>query len=137
MAGDQQPAGIIAICPFADLTLSGASIKEFAGQDPAANRDTLAFMAASYFQEHEPRDPLVSPLFGDLKGLPPLFLSAVEGESLYSDSSRLLERAREADVDVTMVPVKDSVHVYTLFPFLPETTETLNEISRWARRVTV
>ena len=136
MAGDQQPAGIIAICPFADLTLSGASIKEFAGQDPAANRDTLAFMAASYFQEHEPRDPLVSPLFGDLKGLPPLFLSAVEGESLYSDSSRLLERAREADVDVTMVPVKDSVHVYTLFPFLPETTETLNEISRWARRVT-
>ncbi len=136
MAGDQQPAGIIAICPFADLTLSGASIKEFAGQDPAANRDTLAFMAASYFQEHEPRDPLVSPLFGDLKGLPPVFLSAVEGESLYSDSSRLLERAREADVDVTMVPVKDSVHVYTLFPFLPETTETLNEISRWARRVT-
>ena len=137
MAGDTLPAGIIAICPFADLTLSGASIKEFAGQDPAANRDTLAFMAASYFQEHEPRDPLVSPLFGDLKGLPPLFLSAVEGESLYSDSSRLLERAREADVDVTMVPVKDSVHVYTLFPFLPETTETLNEISRWARRVTV
>ena len=137
LAGDPQPAGVIAICPFADLTLSGASIKAFAGQDPAANRDTLAFMAASYFQEHEPRDPLVSPLFGDLKGLPPLFLSAVEGESLYSDSSRLLERAREADVDVTMVPVKDSVHVYTLFPFLPETTETLNEISRWARRVTV
>ena len=136
LAGDPQPAGIIAICPFADLTLSGASIKEFAGQDPAANRDTLAFMAASYFQEHEPRDPLVSPLFGDLKGLPPLFLSAVEGESLYSDSSRLLESAREAGVDVTMVPVKDSVHVYTLFPFLPETTETLNEISRWTRRVT-
>lgn len=132
MAGDTQPAGIIAICPFADLTLSGASIKEFAGQDPAANRDTLAFMAASYFQEHEPRDPLVSPLFGDLKGLPPLFLSAVEGESLYSDSSRLLERAREAGVDVTMVPVKDSVHVYTLFPFLPETTDTLDQISRWA-----
>ncbi|MBF5055145.1 FAD-binding monooxygenase [Alcanivorax sp. 521-1] len=136
MAGDRQPTGIIAICPFADLTLSGASIKEFAGQDPAANRDTLAFMAASYFQEHEPRDPLVSPLFGDLKGLPPLFLSAVEGESLYSDSSRLLERARDAGVEVTMVPVQDSVHVYTLFPFLPETTETLNEISRWARRVT-
>ena len=135
MAGDPQPAGVIAICPFADLTLSGASIKEFAGQDPAANRDTLAFMAASYFQEHEPRDPLVSPLFGDLKGLPPLFLSAVEGESLYSDSSRLLERARESGVDVTMVPVKDSVHVYTLFPFLPETTATLNEISRWAQRV--
>lgn len=132
MAGDALPAGIIAICPFADLTLSGASIKEFAGQDPAANRDTLAFMAASYFQEHEPRDPLVSPLFGDLKGLPPLFLSAVEGESLYSDSSRLLERAREAGVDVTMVPVKDSVHVYTLFPFLPETTDTLDQISRWA-----
>ncbi len=136
MAGDTLPAGIIAICPFADLTLSGDSIKEFTGQDPAANRDSLAFMAASYFQEHEPRDPLVSPLFGDLSGLPPVFLSAVEGESLYSDSFRLLERARDAGVDVTMVPVEDSVHVYTLFPFLPETRTTLTEIGRWAQRIT-
>lgn len=136
IAEDPMPAGIIAICPFTDLTLSGDSIKEYAGQDPAANRDALALMAASYFQEHEPRDPLVSPLFGDLNGLPPIFLSAVEGESLYSDSSRLLERAKNAGVDVTMVPVQDSVHVYVLFPFLPETQDTLDRISRWAKQIT-
>ena len=135
MAGDPLPAGIVAICPFTDLTLSGASIKDFAGEDPAAHRDTLALMAASYFQEHEPRDPLVSPLFGDLRGLPPILLSSVEGESLYSDSTRLRERALAADVDVTFLPVRDSVHVYTLFPFLPETEATLKTLGEWAARV--
>ncbi len=49
-AGDPLPAGIIAICPFADLTLSGASVRRFNGNDPAANRDGLTFLAASYFQ---------------------------------------------------------------------------------------
>lgn len=135
-AGDPLPAGIIAICPFADLALTGPSIKECAGNDPAANRDSLAYMAASYFQGHEPRDPLVSPLYGDLAGLPPVFLSAVEGESLYSDSSRLLERGRAAGLDITMEWIQDSVHVYTLFPFLPETQTTLAAIGRWAERVT-
>ncbi|KYZ86323.1 2-polyprenyl-6-methoxyphenol hydroxylase [Alcanivorax sp. KX64203] len=135
MAGDPLPAGIVAICPFTDLTLSGASIKDFAGEDPAAHRDTLALMAASYFQEHEPRDPLVSPLFGDLSSLPPLFLSAVEGESLLSDCVRLHDRARAAGVDVTMTTVRDSVHVYTLFPFLPETQSTLKALGEWATRV--
>jgi hypothetical protein len=71
-AGDALPAGILAVAPFTDLTLSGASVRAFSGDDPAANRDLLTFMGASYFQGHEPTDPLVSPLFGDLTGLPPL-----------------------------------------------------------------
>lgn len=131
-AGDELPAGIIAICPFADLAMTAPSIKTFAGEDPAANRDSLAFMAASYFQGHEPRDPLVSPLYGDLAGLPPLFISAVQGESLQDDSTRLIARAEAAGVPVTKLWVRDSVHVYTLFPFLPETEATLAALGEWA-----
>ena len=88
-------------------------------------------MAASYFQGHEPTDPLVSPLFGDLSGLPPLFLTATAGEVLYSDTVRLAERARKAGVDVTLRLVEDSVHVFTIFPFLPETRATLDAIADW------
>src|SRR4029077_3057211 len=102
MAGDPVAAGILAVAPFPDLTLSGESVRAFNGDDPAANRDLLTFMGASYFQGHEPTDPLVSPLFGDFAGLPPLFVTASQGEVLLSDTTRLAERAAKAGVDVTL-----------------------------------
>ncbi len=133
-AGDPPPAGVLSVAPFADLTLSGESVRAFNGDDPAANRDLLTFMGASYFQGHEPTDPLVSPLFGDLKGLPPLFLTASQGEVLLDDTTRMAERAKSAGVDITLRLVEDSVHVYTIFPFLPETKATMDEVATWARR---
>jgi salicylate hydroxylase len=133
-SGEPLPAGILAVAPFTDLTLSGPSIREFNGDDPAANRDLLTFMGASYFQGHEPTDPLVSPLFGDLRNLPPIFLTASEGETLLDDTRRMAERAEKAGVDVTLRVVEDSVHVYTIFPFLPETRDTLKEVGIWAKR---
>ncbi|TKT70208.1 steryl acetyl hydrolase [Afipia massiliensis] len=130
-AGDPLPAGIIGVCPFVDLTLRGPSVAEFTGDDPAANRDVLAYLGASYFQGHEPTDPLVSPLYGNLSGLPPMFLTASEGEVLLSDTTRFAELAKQAGVDVTTRIVEDSVHVYTIFPFLPETISTLQAIGAW------
>ena len=133
-AGDPLPAAIFAAAPFSDLTLSGPSVRAFNGEDPAANRDLLTFMGASYFQSHEPTDPLVSPLFSDLAGLPPLFVTASQGEVLLSDTTRLAERAEKASVDVTLRVVEDSVYVYPIFPFLPETKATMEEVAAWARR---
>ncbi|MGA0598442.1 alpha/beta hydrolase fold domain-containing protein [Enterovirga sp. CN4-39] len=130
-AGDPLPAGLLAIAPFADLTLSGESLRKENGSDPAAHRDLLTFMGASYFQGHEPTDPLVSPIFGDLSGLPPLFVAATEGEVLLSDATRLIERATKAGVRVTSRIVVDSVHVFTLFPFLPETEATMTDVRKW------
>ena len=132
-AGDPMPGGIIAIAPFADLTLSGESLRQENGNDPAAHRDLLTFMGASYFQGHEPTDPLVSPIFGDLTGLPPLFVAATRGEVLYSDAIRLAERGQLAGVDVTTEFVDDSVHVFTIFPFLRETETTMAAIRAWSR----
>ncbi len=133
-AGDDLPAGIIGVCPFVDLTLRGPSVSKFAGDDPAANKDMLAYLGASYFQGHEPTDPFVSPLYGDLAGLPPMFLTASEGEVLLSDTTRLIDRAQKAGVDVTPRIVDDSVHVYTIFPFLPETASTMKAIGEWASK---
>lgn len=135
-AGLPKPAGIFAVCPFTDLTLSGPSILKYSDEDPAAHRDSLTFLAASYFQGHEPTDPLVSPLFGDLKGLPPLFITATEGEVLLNDTTRIAEKAISSEVDTTLRLIEDSVHVFTLFSFLPETKRTLTEFSQWVQRVT-
>lgn len=134
-AGLPQPAGVIAICPFTDLTLSGESVDAHAGEDPACHRDSLTLLAASYFQGHEPTDPQVSPLFGDFSQLPPTFLSAVKGEVLESDTTRFADKATRAGADVTLEMIEDSVHVYPIFPFLPETDEILQKISLWADRV--
>lgn len=134
-AGLPLPAGVIAICPLTDLTLSGPSVKANSGDDPAANRETLSNLVASYFQGHEPTDPMVSPLFADLADLPPVFLSAVEGEVLESDTTRFAQRAKTAGANVKLKMVADSVHVFTLFPFLPETAATLEEIGQWSRQL--
>lgn len=134
-AGLPLPGGVIAICPLTDLTLGGPSVMANSGDDPAANRETLSNLVASYFQGHEPTDPMVSPLFADLAGLPPVFLSAVEGEVLESDTTRFAERATAAGANVKLKMVADSVHVFTLFPFLPETAETLEEIGQWSRQL--
>jgi salicylate hydroxylase len=75
----------------------------------------------------------VSPLFGNLTGLPPLFVTATQGEVLLSDATNLAERAEKAGVDVTLRVVEDSVHVYPIFPFLPETKATMDEVAAWAR----
>lgn len=133
-AGDPLPAGVLCVAPFADLTLSAPSVRKFNGDDPAANRDLLTFMGASYFQGHEPTDPLVSPLFGDLSKLPPLYLTASQGEALLDDTTRLAEKAEKAGVDVTLRIVDDSVHVYTIFPFLPETKATMDDVAQWSKR---
>jgi salicylate hydroxylase len=132
-AGLPLPAGVIAICPLTDLTLAGPSVMANSGNDPAANRETLSNLAASYFQGHEPTDPMVSPLFADLSDLPPVFLSAVQGEVLESDTTRFAAWARAAGANIRLKMIEDSVHVFTLFPFLPETVETLEEIGQWSR----
>jgi salicylate hydroxylase len=133
--GRPLPAGILAVCPFADLSLSGETVREREGTDPAANRDSLTFMAASYFQDHDPRDPRISPLFGDFNGLPPIFLTATANEALFDDAVRIRERALANGVEVTYRQVEDSVHVFPLFGFLPEAREVLAEAATWGARI--
>ena len=60
-------------------------------------------------------------------------IAVVDGEVLQSDGTRFADKARAAGVDVTLRVVPDSVHVFTLFPFLPEAQDTLEDAARWAR----
>lgn len=134
-AGLPAPSGVFAVCPFADLTLSSPSLIDFHGSDPAVNRDMLAYLAASYFQGHEPTDTLVSPIFGDLRRLPPLFLAAATNEALLNDTTRLVEVAKAAGLDVTLRLVADSVHIFPVFSFLPEAMEILEDFAGWVSKL--
>lgn len=126
-----RPAGILCVSPMLDMTVSGATLEEFDGLDPAANKDTLRMMAEAYFQGHEPLDHFVSPVFAQLEGLPPIFVSAAKDEVLRSDTDRLVIRAEQAGVHVTPYYASDSVHIFPIFDFLPETQEFERRLASW------
>jgi salicylate hydroxylase len=134
-AGDPPPAGVVALSPFADLTVGAASVDRLAGHDPIVSRELLVLFAGSYFQDHDPLDWQVSPLYGDFDGFPPLLITAAREELLVDDATRLAERARAAGADVTLELVEDSVHVFPMFAFLPETASTLGTLASFAERV--
>ena len=134
-AGVPLPAGVVAMSPVTDQTVGGESVFDFQGQDVLVDRDRLILFAASYFQRHDPRDPLVSPLFGDFTGFPPMLLQAVRDEALMSDSVRVAAKAEAAGVDVALELYDDSVHVFATFPFLPETAIALERVGSFVRTV--
>ncbi|TCC21684.1 alpha/beta hydrolase [Kribbella speibonae] len=125
--GLPQPAGAVLFSPWTDLTLSGASIDARDGYDPLFSRPNMAESAELYLGGADPRNELASPLFADLTGLPPLLVQVGTAEVLLDDSLRLVARAAEQDVDVSLDVVAGAPHVYQYFAgLLPEADEALD-----------
>ncbi|MBK8051451.1 MAG: alpha/beta hydrolase fold domain-containing protein [Anaerolineales bacterium] len=107
------PAAGVCFSPWTDLTLTGATLAANASTD-FINRNVLAATAKMYLGNHDPLDPLVSPLFADLSGLPPLLIQAGTAEILLDDSRRLAARARLFGVPVELELWPDMMHVFQL-----------------------
>ena len=135
-AGTPLPAGAILISPWTDLSGSGASMQGRLAADPMLSGDLLAPMAAAYAGEAELTDPGVSPLFGDLAGLPPLLVQVGDDEVLLDDSTRLAARAEAAGVSAQLHVFEGAFHVFQMFPALPESREALAEMGRFFDAVT-
>ena len=78
-------------------------------------RSSLQNCSTAYRGNADPRDPLMSPLYGDLSGLPPLLLQCGSEEMLRDDSFRLAAKAKAAGVDATFEEWMEMVHVWHLF----------------------
>lgn len=130
--GEALPAGIIALSPFVDCTLKSESIDKLAGEDPIIERDTLTYMVTNYFQAAPPDGALISPVYGDLRGLPPLLIQAGRNEVLVDDATRLEERAQSAGIDVNCELYDERLHIFSMFPFLPNAQKALNSVSAFA-----
>ena len=114
-AGLRQPTGAVLMSPWADLTLSGESISTKAAADPALTPAGLRRRAADYLAAGDPAGELVSPIFADLTGLPPLLIQAGSHEILLNDATRLAARAAAADVAVTLEVTPGVPHVFQGF----------------------
>jgi epsilon-lactone hydrolase len=94
--------GVAALSPVTDLTLSGASYETRAEADPFFTRSQVAELVRSYLREADARDPLASPLYGRLKGLPPVRIHVGDDEVLLDDARRYVERAVAEGVDARL-----------------------------------
>ncbi|MDA1075152.1 MAG: alpha/beta hydrolase [Proteobacteria bacterium] len=135
-AGLPLPAGAMLLSPWTDLTGSGASIKSRADADPMVSARLLDPMVALYKGDQPADLPRLSPLFGDLSGLPPLLIQVGDAEILLDDSTRLSERAKAAGVDATLQIYDGAFHVFQNMPDLPESAEALKAMAGFFDRVT-
>ena len=88
-----------------------------------------------YYGDHDPTEPWISPLYGDLHGLPPLFIIVGDYETMRDDSTRFAAKARAAAVDTTLVVGQKMIHCYPLMaPMFPEATQALNEVCTFIRK---
>jgi acetyl esterase/lipase len=113
--GRPQPSGTLLMSPWADMTLSGESITGKAAVDPALTPDGLDRRAIDYVAAGDRRAELVSPIFADLTGLPPLLIQAGSHEILLDDATRLAARAAAADVAVRLEVTPGVPHVFQGF----------------------
>lgn len=133
-AGQPLPAGAVCISPWTDLALSGASIHGKQDVEVMLDAASLAQFAGWYANGHSLTAPLLSPLYGDLSGLPPMLIHAGTEEILLDDALRLAQKARAAGVEVDLHVWQGMVHVFPIFPFFPETKQALQEIGTFVQK---
>jgi monoterpene epsilon-lactone hydrolase len=101
-SGGMAPTAAVALSPVTDLTLRGSSIETRAAADPYFTRSQVEGLVHAYLGNADPDDPLASPLFGDLRGLPPVRVHVGDEEILLEDSRRYVARAVAAGVDAKL-----------------------------------
>lgn len=132
--GDPLPAGGICLSPWADLTQSGSTINSNADIDPMVRGGDLDRWAGAYAGTADVAAPLVSPLFADLAGLPPLHIEVGTAEVLLDDARRLTSRASAAGVTADLIVADDVVHVWQFFVgVVPEADEAIERIASFVR----
>jgi monoterpene epsilon-lactone hydrolase len=101
--------------PYVDLTLSGETLLTKQAVDPTLTPDGLRIRVSEYVNGADAADPRISPIFGDLRGLPPLLIQVGSHEILLSDALRLAGQAATADVKVTLEVIPGVPHVFQGF----------------------
>ena len=128
-AGQPLPAAGVCLSPWTDLAGTGESLRTKAQVDPMVQWSRLSQYAAAYLGKQDARTPLASPLFADLRGLPPLLIQVGTAETLLDDAARVVERAKAAGVDVTYEAWDDMIHVFQAFAMLlPEGQQAIEKI---------
>ena len=130
------PASSVLMSPWTDLAATGASYVSRAETDPIHQRPMILALAKNYLGgQGDPYDPLVSPLYADLRGLPPLLIQVGDRETVLDDSVMFADMARAAGVDVDLEVWDGMIHVFQMFSAeLPEAHQAIASIAGFLNR---
>jgi acetyl esterase/lipase len=130
--GVDLPRATVLLSPFLDMTASGESMQSRAGQDPWFEPESIEVVIGHYCPDEDLRNPLLSPVFANVAGLPPSLIQVGDDEILLSDSTRFADKLREAGIDVELEVFPDMWHVFQLFVGkMPESQAAVDKIGRY------
>ena len=129
-AGDPLPGAAFLMSPWLDLAGEGESLVTRRDVDPWFDPDNMPEMVRRYCGNEDRKNPLVSPLYGDLAGLPPLLIQVGNDEILLSDSTRMADKVSAAGGKVTLQVWPDMWHVFQYFVGqMPESKQAIEDIA--------
>jgi epsilon-lactone hydrolase len=114
-AGLPLPASGWCISPWVDMEALGESFTDRAAADPTVQKATILMMAQWYLGGADPRHPHAAPIYGDLRGLPPLLIQVGAAETLLDDSVALARKAGAVDVIVDLQIWPEMIHIWHLY----------------------
>jgi acetyl esterase/lipase len=133
--GAPLPAAAVGLSPFVDMTGSGQSLRRNADLDPLLHVAGFPSVVRAYAPGEDPRNPLLSPLFGDLSGLPPCLIQCGSDEILLDDAVRLEAAFVAAGVDCALEVWPHMPHVWQAFAkFVPEARTAIGRVAAFLRR---
>jgi len=131
-AGEPLPAALACLSPVGDLSSSEERGRTFV--DPVLHPRAIRRFNRSYIDGHDARHPLISPVFGDWHGLPPLLIHAGENELLREDAERMARAAQQAGAEVELAIYPWMWHVWQLNLELPQARDSLEKIAAFLRQ---
>ncbi len=133
-AGARMPRAAVVLSPWTDLSCSSPTYKKLRDFDPAISKEVLSRSGLWYAGDRDPKDPMASPLFADLHGLPPMLIQVGGDETMLDDSRIFAERAKAAGVEVNLRIFDGMWHVHQSgAPEVPESVAAYNDIAAFIR----
>ena len=133
-AGVPMPDAAMPLSAWTDLAGTGETLETRREVDPLVTDAALHDMASQYLNGVDAKDPMASPLYADLSGLPPLLMQVGDAEVLLSDTTRVVQNARDAGVEATEEIWPEMFHVFQHFcQAFPEGQEAVDRIGEFAK----
>jgi acetyl esterase/lipase len=127
------PASAVCMSPVTDHLKTGASMDGKAALDPLVQRKSSTENSRRYIGEGDPKTPYASPLYADLRGLPPILILVGTSEVLMDDSTRFAERACAAGVETEIEVWEEMIHIWPFFADLPEAAKAVERMAAFIR----